>query len=109
MTTASEYLLKNKSQTEDFNQIRSEVKKLIEDNSSYKLKNIFHDGFSAEEELTFCTAWFVELMDYNVSLELIQLLHNYFGGKCIISKAVGNDGITIIFSYKDIPYVIGYI
>ena len=108
MTMASEFLMKNKSQTEDYNQIKLEVKKLIEENSNYRLKNISYDGVSEGlDKPTNYFGWFVELMDYSVSMELLQLLHNYFGGSCRVAttNTVSNGGITIIFVYDNIDYV----
>ena len=102
MTMASEFLMRNKTQIEDYNQIKHEVKQLIEDNSSYHLKNIHYDGVGE----TGCSGWFVELMDYNVSIEIINLLHNYFGGKCFVTTGnISNGGITIVFQYNNIEYV----
>ena len=109
MTYPSEYLQRNNRRIEDYNQIKKEVKNLIENNSNYKLKNITHDGLceTLEDEAEY-TAWFVELMDYSVSIEVVQLLHNYFGGECIIqtgSMITNDGGITIVFNYKDIKFI----
>lgn len=108
MTYPSAYLQKNNRRIEDYNQIKKEVKNLIENHSKYKLKNITHDGLceTLESEAEY-TAWFVELMDYSVSIEIVQSLHNYFGGECIIKtdNTVTHGGITIVFSYKDIKFI----
>ena len=104
----NEFLIRNKSQIEKYNTIRSEVKHLIEDNSDYHLKNIYYDGVchSVDDDPE-VFGWFVILIEHSVSLELVQLLHNYFGGNCIISEAIGigNDGFTVIFEYDEIKYV----
>ena len=108
MTMGSEFLIQHRKQVKDYNQIRKEVKQLIESNSKYKLKNIRYDGLCEDldnEARNF--AWFVELMDYHVSLDLVYSLHNYFGGDCFIAteNTISNGGITIIFVYTDIKYV----
>lgn len=107
MTIGSEFLKTNRKQVQNYNQIRKEVKNLIEANSTYKLKNIYYDGLHEDDIAPSYFAWFVELMDYSISLELITLLHNYFGGNCFISTSntITHGGITVIFSYSNIEYV----
>lgn len=108
MTMGSEFLMQNKKQIESYNQIRKEVKNLIENNSKCKLKNLSYDGLSTLAEGTpEHVAWFVELMEYHVPIELVELLHNYFGGDCLISTSntVSHGGISILFVYESIKYV----
>lgn len=108
MTLPSSFLQKNNKQIEEYNQIKKEVKNLIENNSEYKLKNITHDGFCRTlDDKAECTAWFVELINHSVSIELVELLHNYFGGKCIVhtTNTISHGGITIMFIYENIEYI----
>lgn len=96
-----QFLIKNKGQVEDFNQIKRELTNLIQDNTEYHLKNIIYDGFTGDNSF----AWFVDLMEYDVSMELVKLVHNYFGGDCIITTGDFNGNIRLIFKYTDVGYV----
>lgn len=107
MTMGSEFLIQHRKQVKDYNQIRKEVKQLIESNSKYKLKNISYDGLCENldsEARNF--AWFVQLLDHQISIDLLQLLHNYFGGDCFVATSTDiNHAITVIFVYDDIEFV----
>ena len=110
MTMGSEFLIKHRKQVNEYNQIKKEVKELIETNSEYKLKNIYYDGLAHglthdENSTPNHFAWFVELMDYSVSSRLLQLLETYFGVNCIVSNNGSDSCIVIIFVYEDISYV----